>query len=150
MPNLCDNRIVIVGPSETVAEVEKAYKDGRLLEYCTDEPCTTVERNTKVWGTKWEIQSEDRYSEVNILEEGNSEIIMGFTSAWTPPIEALTALKVKYPLLTISGTYFEPGCAFAGYLDTDHGVQDTQYEPEDPEYREIAEGFGYGEDYYGG
>ena len=58
------------------------------------------------WGTKWDI------CEFNIIEESDSLIVMSFSSAWSPPIQAYEALsKLGY---LIEASYFEGGCAFCG------------------------------------
>jgi len=62
------------------------------------------------WGTKWAVVEERR------LVSKSGQIICGFYSAWTPPIEAIIALSEKHPSGTLILRYYEDGLAFAGVL----------------------------------
>jgi len=60
------------------------------------------------WGTKWDIDP--------VTFEPNHErsYSVSFDTAWSPPIELVRGLAVKYPNLTFTLGYIEPGCSFAG------------------------------------
>ena len=61
------------------------------------------------WDTKWEA------SEVEI-ELDDSEILrVTFDTAWSPPEGVMTKLREKFPDVTFSCFYDEPGCEIAGY-----------------------------------
>lgn len=57
--------------------------------------------NTKNWGTKW-----DAY-DVSIESHDNKSITYYFTSAWSPPVEVIQALCLKYPNLSVNFHYEE-------------------------------------------
>lgn len=56
------------------------------------------------WGTKWDIEAE--------IEEGDGYITLSFDSAWSPPLEAYSALNEMG--FAIKAYYYEPGMNFAG------------------------------------
>ena len=61
------------------------------------------------WDTKWEA------SEVEI-ELDDSEILrVTFDTAWSPPEGVMTKLREKFPDVSFSCFYGEPGCESAGY-----------------------------------
>ena len=61
------------------------------------------------WGTKWELSELDiEYSDDEILE-------LTFSTAWSPPQGVMEELKNRYPDLSFSCFYDEPGMEEAGY-----------------------------------
>ena len=84
------------------------------------------------WGTKWNVEvDEDR-----VVEISDTEVAMGFDSAWSPPAQIIDKLISKFPKASFCLDYFEPGCCFAGtYAD---GI-DVNFSDEDEGYRSFAE-----------
>lgn len=62
----------------------------------------------KNWGTK--SNGEDCTLEVS----NDSEVILHFITAWSPPTPLVRKLSLKYPNLTFSLNYFEGGMQFSG------------------------------------
>ena len=61
------------------------------------------------WGTKWDVSELDiEYADDEILE-------LTFSTAWSPPEGVVEKLKDKYPDLSFSCFYDEPGMEIAGY-----------------------------------
>ena len=61
------------------------------------------------WGTKWDVSELDiEYMDDEILE-------LTFSTAWSPPEGVIEKLKEKYPDLSFSCFYDEPGMEVAGY-----------------------------------
>ena len=61
------------------------------------------------WGTKWDACDKS-------LEYEDSEILaLTFSTAWSPPEGIVEKLREKYPELSFSCFYDEPGCEIAGY-----------------------------------
>ena len=61
------------------------------------------------WGTKWDVSELDiEYMDDEILE-------LTFSTAWSPPEGVVEKLKEKYPDLSFSCFYDEPGMEVAGY-----------------------------------
>lgn len=56
-----------------------------------DGPSFWYDWNCANWGTKWEP------NEVGFEERAKDRIVYRFETAWSPPIQALTALSVSYP-----------------------------------------------------
>ena len=59
------------------------------------------------WGTKWEIGADG-----NPAQDIPGGLMLGFDSAWSPPIAAYEKLKAQG--FRIRAMYYEPGMAFAG------------------------------------
>ena len=61
------------------------------------------------WGTKWQPDIAD-------IEYADSEQLqLTFNTAWSPPEGIVEKLREKYPDLSFSCFYDEPGCQVAGY-----------------------------------
>ena len=61
------------------------------------------------WGTKWEPDMAD-------IEYADSEHLqLTFSTAWSPPEGVMNKLKEKYPDLSFTCFYDEPGMEIAGY-----------------------------------
>ena len=61
------------------------------------------------WGTKWEPAEVD-------VEQCDEELEITFNTAWSPPEDICRAIRNKYPDVSVSWFYDEPGCEIAGYL----------------------------------
>jgi hypothetical protein len=81
------------------------------------------------WGTKWDIGGGD--ASVDDIEGG---LMLGFDSAWSPPIGAYEKLMEQG--FEIEAMYYEPGMAFAGIWDNGN---DDYYEYGGMNSGEIAE-----------
>ena len=64
------------------------------------------------WDTKWDINAKD----VEWSDEESDYISFEFDTAWAPPEGVVRKLRDKYPDVSISWFYDEPGMEFAGYL----------------------------------
>ena len=62
------------------------------------------------WDTKW-----DAY-DVEITDDDPECLEVEFNTAWSPPEAICNELREKYPDVSISWFYDEPGCELAGYL----------------------------------
>ena len=72
--------------------------DDRWYHWCIDN-----------WGTKWDVSELDiEYVDDEILE-------LTFSTAWSPPEGIIAELRDKYPDLSFSCFYDEPGMESAGY-----------------------------------
>ena len=160
MPNWCDNQITITGPNSVIDKIEKIVteeKDGEgLLNYfhpmprqledttspssSADKPQPMVEGfdcwydwRCENWSTKWDVNEfygVDRQHLNDSLDE--SIISFGFSSAWSPPINAyqsfLMNMSEKNLDVSVKAYYYEGGCDFMGeWYD---GVDDC-YAPSD-------------------
>ena len=88
------------------ANVEK-YGYANWYDFCVSE-----------WGTKWEIGADG-----NPAQDIDGGLVLGFDSAWSPPIAAYE--KLLEMGFEIEAMYYEPGMAFAGVWDNGH---DDYYE----------------------
>ena len=61
------------------------------------------------WGTKWDV------SELNIEYLDDEQLELTFSTAWSPPEGIIEKLREKYPDLSFSCFYDEPGMEVAGY-----------------------------------
>ena len=67
---------------------------------------------TSHWDTKWDINEKD----VEWCDEEGDYVTFSFDTAWAPPEGVVRELRDKYPDVSISWFYDEPGMEFAGYL----------------------------------
>tara|TARA_R100001440_G_scaffold61287_1_gene81190 strand:+ start:31 stop:489 length:459 start_codon:yes stop_codon:yes gene_type:complete len=72
--------------------------DDRWYHWCIDN-----------WGTKWDV------SDLSIDYEDDEQLELTFNTAWSPPEGIVDKLKKKYPDLTFTCFYDEPGMEVAGY-----------------------------------
>ena len=160
MPNWCDNQITITGPNSVIDKIEKIVteeKDGDgLLNYfhpmpkqledttspssSADKPQPMVEGfdcwydwRCENWSTKWDVNEfygVDRQHLNDSLDE--SIISFGFSSAWSPPINAyqsfLINMSEKNLDVSVKAYYYEGGCDFMGCWDNG---DDDCYAPSD-------------------
>lgn len=63
------------------------------------------------WGTKWDI-------DVNNASYDGNELHISFSSAWSPPVEALQYAAEKHRF-TFEHSYYEGGMMFVGYATED-------------------------------
>ena len=61
------------------------------------------------WGTKWEP------ADIS-FEQCEEELELTFNTAWSPPEDICRAIREKYPDVTVSWFFDEPGMEVAGYL----------------------------------
>ena len=81
------------------------------------------------WGTKWEIGADG-----NPAQDIPGGLMLGFESAWSPPIGAYE--KLVEMGFTIRAMYYEPGMAFAGIWEDG---DDDYYEYGGMNSQQIAE-----------
>ena len=142
MPNWCNNNITITGPNKVIDAIEKIATNEKyekasdgLLEYFYPMPKElrdTVADGSKRkalqkkyghddwygwavenWSTKWDIHEfyGVQRNEIGIDE---SELLLGFDSAWAPPIGAYEHFIDENSNCSIRAVYHEPGCDFMG------------------------------------
>ena len=174
MPNWCDNQITITGPNSVIDKIEKIVteeKDGEgLLNYfhpmpkqledttspssSADKPQPMVEGfdcwydwRCENWSTKWDVNEfygVDRQHLNDSLDE--STISFGFSSAWSPPINAyqsfLINMSEKNLDVSVKAYYYEGGCDFAGCWDNgdDECIAPSDYKSDDEYWND---GLGY-------
>lgn len=69
------------------------------------------------WGTKWNNGDDVQITEYPAPKKGLShEIVLGFTTAWSPPEPIVIKLGTMFQDLTFELKYDEPGMDFAGVI----------------------------------
>ena len=164
MPNWCNNTLELHHEDPAMIErAKRAFADGKLLNEFAPVPeslhivsgrCGADDNPEQIaleaaqksnievhgykdwydwcvneWGTKWDVGGDD--GTYNDIEGG---IIVGFDSAWAPPIQAYE--KLFYMGFKIRAMYYEPGMAFAGIFEDG---QDEYYEYGGLDSKGIAE-----------
>jgi len=148
MPNWCNNSLEIYHTDPAMIErVRKGFNDGGLFSElipCPQELTETVSGSmgedkraeheaqqaanvekygypnwydfcVNEWGTKWDVGADG-----NPAQDIPGGLMLGFESAWSPPIGAYE--KLTEMGFTIRAMYYEPGMAFAGIWE--EGVDD--------------------------
>lgn len=116
MPNWCENKLKISGPKELVQQIVDAKFS---LEVLCPPPEEEVKEDwysahCKHWGTKWDPGPVEG---ISVKEKKNDrlEAHIFFSSAWSPPVEALGALFRKYDgKISLRLKYLEGGMCFIG------------------------------------
>ena len=78
------------------------------------------------WGTKWDIMEFYNITRKEIGED-ESEIALGFDTAWAPALGAYERFIDKNSNCSLKAYYYEPGCDFMG--EWDNGI-DSCFEVE--------------------
>lgn len=137
MPNWCNNTVEITHEDPAMIErVRKAFNDGGLLSELIPCPAELHEHESPIrdtelakrfleqygatdwynwqvqnWGTKWDIGADGNPAQ-DLGTDFGKGLILGFDSAWSPPINAYE--KLMDMGFTIKAYYYEPGMCFAG------------------------------------
>jgi hypothetical protein len=83
---------------------KKKYGYANWYDFCIGE-----------WSTKWDVGDSQ-----GINSWTDTDLVVYFDSAWSPPIQAYDSLVNQG--FTVYATYYEPGCAFAGIYED--GIDD--------------------------
>ena len=139
MPNMCENKLTITGPSnKLIAFKEKAVGPDPILQACkeqAEEPKVRVleflnfisipddvlsSGDLRICG-KWVVDNWGRkfgaYDPVlkqEEIDEGN--LVYLFQTAYTPPGTFLGYVSEQFPELVFRCEYYEPQCGFSGVL----------------------------------
>lgn len=98
------------------------------------------ETNIAWFGTKWDFPND---YDINIdISEDNTQVVIGVSSAWSPPINAFQRVAEKYGV-KVEMYYEEPGADFCGktHFNSD-GMVELQHDYEYQEGIYHLEGFG--------
>jgi hypothetical protein len=142
MPNHCRNRVEIYGEPDQIKEVKETLAGKKTcfdfnnivpmpkeLEgsdanagYPNEKDSFEAKRLRKQhghdnwydwccenWDTKWNSY------EASLEEEGEENLRYEFLTAWAPPQNVIIELREKFPKLSITAFYDEPGMEAAGY-----------------------------------
>ena len=143
MANWCENTLKVIGEEKELKKFVKKIKRKSFLSSFNPTPKELVNTrapslkedinliikygadnwydwNLKNWGTKWDFEIDP----IESIEEGDSEIITYFDSAWSPPIEGFKDISIKYPKITFFLSYEEPGMGFKGLAKIKNGIVD--------------------------
>ena len=145
MPNWCQNQLTVIGATP---KLRAWLKDGGFsfqrmkpvsptkTKYAKPiKPWRKTDAQCSAWGTKWDLNDNEQSEAASeLLECGNA----WFDTAWSPPIEALTALSRRFPDDTFILDYHEPSMGFAGHATFVGGECDDQFTQEPSEVNHIA------------
>jgi len=92
---------------EDKREAHEAQQAANLAKYGY---ATWYEFCVNEWGTKWDVGADG-----NLAQDIPGGLMLGFESAWSPPIAAYE--KLFYMGFKIRAMYYEPGMAFAGIFE---------------------------------
>ena len=92
---------------------EKAKAKENLKKYGYD---NWYDWRVENWGTKWDIMEFYNINRKKIGED-ESEISLGFDTAWAPALGAYERFIDKNSNCSLKAYYYEPGCDFMGEWD---------------------------------
>ena len=112
----------VAGP-EPKTKKEKLEKRRLQVEYGAS---NWYDWRVENWGTKWDIMEFYNITRKEIGED-ESEIELGFDTAWAPALGAYERFIDKNSNCSLKAYYYEPGCDFMG--EWDNGI-DSCFEVE--------------------
>ena len=83
------------------------------------------------WGSKWNAHDVDV-----IVDFDACSLTIFYMTAWSPSIPVVQKLMSKNKSLTFRYYYYEPGMAFAGFMDSDGA--DEYFNGDDEAYRQFT------------
>lgn len=109
---------ILPEPDYTTTPVKKTFPELSLQYATTDEEKAkvlepTISENNwwdwrvQHWGTKWEIDTDDRGT-----HRFENHLTVSFDTAWSPPLGIFEALMEQG--FSVSAMYYEGGCCFCG------------------------------------
>lgn len=160
MPNWCSNTLKVEGEIEELANLIKFLNQPYTITYgektftyskpvfsfrnVIQPPEENLEEyykngwygwNIEHWGTKWDIANADGTSGSDVFCEKDSlpmnYVTYVFDTAWAPPRPVIEALSAKYPTLTFTHSYIEPGMCFWGIDIYSNGVKESEIYEDD-------------------
>ena len=102
----------VAGP-EPKTKKEKLEKRRLQVEYGAS---NWYDWRVENWGTKWDIMEFYNITRKEIGED-ESEIALGFDTAWAPALGAYERFIDKNSNCSLKAYYYEPGCDFMGEWD---------------------------------
>ena len=139
MPNWCENKVYVYGPTEDVdAFFNKCYdnvsRDFQMLEMHLPTPESTVDESGNEtsawyqwridnWGSKWEFKIGRLLQYEGDTNTGMTTLGFYGDTPWGPPLFGLESISAMYPKLMFYIEYEEPGMGFAGYSQFVNGEE---------------------------
>lgn len=117
MPNWCSNTLVLEGDAKYIHKfcLENLNDEDIDFALCCPQPENITdwyEWCVREWGTKWNAGETS-----NLFFSSNGEkLSITFDTAWSPPIPWVKKVAIKYPDLTITLLYSEPGSDYSGEI----------------------------------
>lgn len=141
MPNWCYNSVSIVGSKNDIDDIMEKYFDSKCISFnkvipypeeyrIADEKAKSRQLGEYIkdgynnggyewcldnWGTKWEA------FDGNLDRPKDTELTMGFDTAWSPCEPIFVELSKKYPNIAIRHYFDEPMMCFRGENDYANG-----------------------------
>lgn len=112
-----------ITPDESDSLIDK-YGTNNWFDWCVSE-----------WGSKWGAYDIYLFEEDD-TKDGEKIIVLGFTSAWSPPIHLIERISENYQELHFRLDYYEGGCFFCGTHEVKKGrVLSECYHEDDMDVR---------------
>jgi hypothetical protein len=147
MPNICDNRLTIVGPGPELERFkQEAYPEvpdergriellpGKLVPL--PEPWNRSDA-AQAWGSKWIC---DTQLKENINDQEYGYLVFDFESAWSPPDEFVRKASMLFPCLRFHIAFWEEWGNYSGLYSYSGGEQEygILLKYDDPLFPDIA------------
>jgi len=142
MPNWCHNKLRVTGDAGAVERFREAVKTDEQplsFERILPTPADLLEEGGIMpgwyiwrinhWGTKWDASFDEPFvalgaetADPDASPRGEAEstiddsVLYQFDTAWSPPESIMIVLGRKYPDLTFTLEFGEPGMEFAGRI----------------------------------
>lgn len=124
MPNWCSNKLIVRGRRADISEFMNLL-DGVKGEHGFFDAIYPMPKNLKSpndgwynwslsnWGTKWDVYNSQGEWDRLDWKDGRG-VSLQFSTAWSPPLEAMQHLSEKLPKLKITISYSDPDMMMTG------------------------------------
>jgi len=137
MPNWCENKLTVENITADFIEYLNAEGFSFAKMAPIEDQNGDIEQKLEQissWGTKWDLDDDAQEAvAATLISDG----VAWLHTAWTPPIEALTALSQKFREVVFTLAYYEGGCEIWGiceihdgraFVDSGQGDEQEAYE----------------------
>lgn len=134
MPNWCFNEMSIKGSGKEIENIlDNARNEEENNDFSLEKLLPMPESEDKNnwyewrlanWGTKWDLSDVTIQGDFN--PESDEEVSICFSTAWSPPLEGIVSVSKKFPELSFSVFYSEPGADFCGKAEISDGCIDDK------------------------
>lgn len=148
MPNWCENHLTVTGatPGFRAWLEDGGFSFEKMNPVSSDakpptRPWTMKDACHEAWGTKWDLDENQRREVASQLIETGAAY---FDTAWSPPLAAIGALSRQFPEVSFKLDYCELGMFFAGTATFQDGECHDDFQEEKAGVMKIAcDIFGY-------
>jgi hypothetical protein len=127
MPNYCDNYVTFYGDQKDLEIINERFSRYREHDYFTNfAEMVLGETLSDISTFEWGYSYGTKWWEFEIQDIGEGYLNIQGPSAWSPPLQLIAEITKVFNVRA-EGSYYEPGCDFAGnYTAEDGNLEDNE------------------------